>query len=107
MKRIAFLFPLVILASPSVLAQNLIDQNSAMFQEHALPGVGSDLPEGSLPMESIKKIMKKQGYTKITDLMMSPANGMLQASAINADGILTNLQIDPATGDIVSALASH
>ena len=107
MKRIAFLSALLILACPTAQAQNLIDQNSVMFQEHALPGVGSDLPEGSLSMESIKIIMKRQGYTKITDLMMSPANGMLQASAINADGILTNLQIDPATGDIVSALASH
>jgi hypothetical protein len=121
MNRATLLAVFLTLASLPASAQSLFEQGAiTALQNNSMSGARiPSLPTGmadpnsmtgvtsGLSLDSIKAMVEKQGYAKITDLMPSPSTGVLQATAVNAAGIPTNLQIDPANGNILSALAAH
>ena len=101
--RVLFCFTLMLFA---VAAEPAAAQSMARFDPYATEALPTaDAP--ALSLQQIKAAIAQQGYSKVTDVIVSPATGIVQASARNPAGLATNLQIDPATGAILSALTAH
>ena len=124
MKRSLLLAAAFTLVSLSASAQGLLNQGQSMLQQKAMQSVGlpaapsttgalgglaggGSLPTGSLSMDGIKQKLMEQGYSKISSLMPSPSGDALLATAVNAAGTPSNLQINPLTGAGLSAVAAH
>src|SRR3954469_7275185 len=61
---------------------------------------------GALPMDKIKALLEKQGYTKISNLIPTSSGDALQASAVDSRGSPVNLLVNPKTGQVLKALAT-
>ena len=59
---------------------------------------------GALPMDQIKMLLEKQGYTKISNLIPTKSGDALQASAVNKSGSPVDLLINPKTGDVLKSV---
>ena len=132
MKRYALLTAVLTLISVQASAQGFLDQSKSLLQETAkekamesagipttatvptvsgLKGaatstVSSALPAGSLSLASIKQKLIEAGYSKITCIAPSTTGDTLKVKALNAAGVPTNLQINPLTGAIISAVTA-
>ena len=59
---------------------------------------------GALPMDKIKVLLEKQGYTKISNLIPTSSGDALQASAVNKSGAPVDLVVNPTTGQVLQSL---
>ena len=59
---------------------------------------------GALPMDKIKELLAKQGYTKISNLIPTQSGDALKASAVNKSGSPVNLLVNPQTGKVLQSL---
>jgi hypothetical protein len=55
----------------------------------------------ALPMDTIKALLEKQGYTKISNLIPTSSGDALQASAVNKSGSPVDLLVNPKTGQVL------
>jgi hypothetical protein len=91
----------LVLASHLSFAQGLTDTVMGLSSGG---GLEAGSVRGPMPMSDIISKLQQQGYTNISDLSQSSSGSLLQATAITSTGTPVNLQIDPLTGSIVSAL---
>lgn len=114
MKKSLLIASFALLSLPAS-AQSLLDEGSSMLQQKAgnsatssVAGMGAGLPSNSLSIDALKQKITQAGYSKISGIMPSiTTKGALQASALNSAGTPTNLQVNPTTGDIISAIAAR
>ena len=59
---------------------------------------------GALPMDKIKALLEKQGYTKISNLIPTSSGDALQASAVNKSGSPVDLLVNPKNGQVLQSL---
>ena len=59
---------------------------------------------GALPMDKIKALLEKQGYTKISNLIPTSSGDALQASAVDKSGSPVDLVVNPKTGQVLQSL---
>ena len=59
---------------------------------------------GALPMDKIKALLEKQGYTKISNLIPTSSGDALQATAVNKSGSPVDLLINPKNGQVLQSL---
>lgn len=59
---------------------------------------------GALPMDKIKALLEKQGYTKISNLIPTSSGDALQASAVNKSGSPVDLLVNPKNGKVLQSL---
>ena len=59
---------------------------------------------GALPMDKIKALLQKQGYTNISNLIPTSSGDALQASAVNKGGAPVNLLVNPTNGKVLQSL---
>jgi hypothetical protein len=59
---------------------------------------------GALPMDKIKALLEKQGYTKISNLIPTSSGDALQASAVNRSGSPVDLLVNPKNGQVLQTL---
>lgn len=95
----------VLMACCVALAPSANAQSLSVFDPYASAVQQNETKILSIP--ALKAAIAHQGYSKVTDVIMSPATGIVQASARNPQGLVTNLQVDPTTGEILSALTAH
>ena len=59
---------------------------------------------GALPMDKIKVLLEKQGYTNISNLIPTSSGDALQASAVNKSGSPVDLVVNPKNGQVLQSL---
>jgi hypothetical protein len=59
---------------------------------------------GALPMDKIKALLEKQGYTKISNLIPTSSGDALQATAVNRSGSPVDLLVNPKNGKVLQSL---
>ena len=126
MKKTTVIAPLIAVAviatmsAPTSFAQeSLLDRGKDLLNSQgqsgsaagALGGLGGNMSGGNLgklvgalPMDKIKALLAKQGYTKISNLIPTSSGDALQASAVNKSGSPVNLLVNPQTGKVLQAL---
>lgn len=70
----------------------------------ALSGGSVSKIVGALPMDKIKALLEKQGYTKISNLIPTSSGDALQASAVNKSGSPVDLLVNPKNGQVLQSL---
>ena len=70
----------------------------------ALSGGSISKIVGALPMDKIKALLEKQGYTKISNLIPTSSGDALQASAVNKSGSPVDLVVNPKNGKVLQSL---
>jgi hypothetical protein len=70
----------------------------------ALGGSNVSKIVGALPMDKIKALLEKQGYTKISNLIPTSSGDALQASAVNKSGAPVDLLVNPKNGNVLQSL---
>ena len=70
----------------------------------ALSGGSVNKIVGALPMDKIKALLEKQGYTKISNLIPTSSGDALQASAVNKSGSPVDLLVNPKNGQVLQSL---
>ncbi|MDB5811520.1 MAG: hypothetical protein JWN94_3642 [Betaproteobacteria bacterium] len=95
---------------PSASAQgDLLDRGKDLLNNPgASGGTAGSMSKivGALPMDKIKALLEKQGYTKISNLIPTSSGDALQASAVNSSGSPVNLLVNPKTGQVLKALTA-
>ena len=70
----------------------------------ALGGSSVSKIVGALPMDKIKALLEKQGYTKISNLIPTSSGDALQATAVNKSGSPVDLVVNPKNGKVLQSL---
>ena len=103
---------LAMMSAPASFAQgSLLDRGKDLINNPGASGTAAGTAGGSvgniigaLPMEKIKALLEKQGYTKISNLIPTSSGDALQASAVNKSGSPVDLVINPKTGKVLQSL---
>jgi len=88
--------------------ENLLDRGKDLLNNSGTTGgaTGGSVSKivGALPMDKIKALLEKQGYTKISNLIPTSSGDALQASAVNKSGSPVDLLVNPKNGQVLQSL---
>jgi len=92
--------------------ESLLDRGKDLLNNSGTSGGATGAPGGSnvskivgaLPMDKIKALLEKQGYSKISNLIPTSSGDALQASAVNKSGSPVDLLVNPMNGNVVQSL---
>ena len=99
-------------AHPAFAQADLLDRGKDLLNHSGTSGGatgalgGSDVSKivGALPMDKIKALLEKQGYSKISNLIPTSSGDALQASAVNKSGSPVDLLVNPMNGNVLQSL---